>query len=346
MSLTVTAHYSRNIIKYGGVFLVALVVGWSALTAGIAAWKAAHPPYIPPQTKYGRLPKIVFPDKSFEKKTFKFELANDKYPTYKDQAKVYVVYRPVSSFLALEQDTKTARVLGFMTTPTEIKSNIYEFKNDTLNQTLTMNVLDGSFKMEYPYLNDQMLMNPPKVPSKDEAINTAAAYLQNASKYSEDLKLGEKKVGYWKISYDGLKSAPSQSDANVARVDFFRKNLEDDFEIVTSEPGRASVSVLISGAQVDGKKVIEVNYKYINIDRQSLSTYPIKTSEQAVADLKMGAYWPAADTTTSNVTIRRMYLAYFEPISLTNYMQPVYVFEGDNNFIAYVAAVTDEWVTD
>ncbi len=346
MSLTVTAYYSRKIARYGGFVLVAIIVGWSALTAGVAAWKAAHPPYIPPQTKYGRLPKVVFPDKSFEKKSFTFELANDSLPKFSDQARVYIVYRPVSTFLALEEDTKTARALGFMSTPTEIKTNVYEYKNDALNQTLTMNVLDGSFKMEYPYLNDQLLMNPPKVPSKDEATTTASSYLQNGGKFADDLKEGEKKVSYWKISFDGLKSAPSQSDANVARVDFFRQKLEDDSEIVTSEPGRASVSVLVSGATVEGKKIIEVNYKYINIDRQSYSTYPIKTAEEAVNDLKMGAYWPASDTTTSNVSIKKMYLAYFEPISLTNYMQPVYVFVGDNNFIAYVPAVTDEWISE
>ena len=44
------------------------------------------------------------------------------------------------------------------------------------------------------------------------------------------------------------------------------------------------------------------------------------------------------------IIIRKIYLAYFEPATLTNYLQPVFVFEGDDNFVAYVSAVTDKYV--
>ena len=345
MSLTTTAYYARNIIRYGGVGLVGFIILWTGGVAAIAAYKAAHPPYIPPENRFGKLPAIVYPEKSYEKKNFNFELPNDDFPKYKDQAKVYVVYRPVSTFLALEEETKRAKNLGFVNTPVEIKPNIYEFKNDSLNQTLTVNVLNGSYKMEYPYLNDQLLLNPEKVPSKEEAIQHALTYLQTGGQIDTDLTEGNKKVSFWKINYDGLKSVPSQSEANAVRVDFFRKNLEDDYQIKTAEPSKASVSVLVSGSGTENKRIIEVNYNYINIDRESYSTYLIKSAEQAADELKAGKYWPAVDTSTSSVSIKNVYLAYFEPISLTNYMLPVYVFEGDNNFVAYVTAVTDEWIS-
>jgi len=44
--------------------------------------------------------------------------------------------------------------------------------------------------------------------------------------------------------------------------------------------------------------------------------------------------------TAGQVTIRNIYLAYFEPVTLTNYLQPIFVFEGDNNFVAYVPAIS------
>ncbi len=71
---------------------------------------------------------------------------------------------------------------------------------------------------------------------------------------------------------------------------------------------------------------------------------PWPADEEAWNDLKMGNYWPASDVETNKVTIRNMYLAYFEPISLTNYLQPIYVFEGDGKFAAYVPAVTDNFI--
>jgi hypothetical protein len=316
---------------------------WSVTTATVTAYKATHPTYIAPTIKYGILPKMVFPEKQFEKKAFTKELPNDVFPTFNDQAKVYVVYRSNRSFLALEEDTKTAKDLGFVEAPVEVQSNIYEFKNQD-NQTLTMNVTDGSFKLSYPYQTDQLLLNPDSVPNKNDATETASSFLRSANKLSDDLQNGDKVVTYWKISADGLKSVEAQSEANAVRIDFFRKNVDTDYKIVTAEPERASVSVLVSGSSVASKKIIEVTYKYAPVDRESFSTYPIKTVDQAWSELTNGNYWPASDVSGNNVVIKKVSLAYFEPVTLTNYMQPVYVFEGDGNFVAYVPAVVDSYV--
>lgn len=342
-SLTYIAYTSRRLIKFGGIGLVFFAILWSVSMAAITAYKAAYPTYTAPTIKYGVLPKMIFPDKKFEKKAFTKELPNDAFPKFSDQSKVYVVYRSDRSFLALEEDTKTAKSLGFVDAPVEVQSNIYEFKNKD-NQTLTMNVTDGSFKLAYPYQNDQLLLNPDKVPNKAEAIEAASSFLRSANKLSEDLQNGEMVVTFWKISFDGLKAVQAQSEANAVRVDFFRKNVDIDYKIVTAEPERASVSVLVSGSSVASKKIIEVTYKYAPVDRESFSTYPIKTVDQAWSELIAGNYWPASDVSGQAVVIRGVSLAYFEPVTLTNYMQPVYVFEGDGKFVAYIPAVVDKYV--
>lgn len=346
MSLTETAYMSRNLIKYGGIGLVVVVVAWSGLVAGVKAYRAAHPPYYPPTTRYGILPKTVFPERRVEKKEFVLELPNDSLPKFLDQAKVYVVYRPLNTFLALEEESKTANNFGFIGKPIEIEQNkgIYEFRNDQLNQKLVINVLDGSFKINYPYMADQTLLATGMVPDKNKAIETAKNYLDQGGKLTTDLDGGEKKVSFWKIEGSNLVPVNSQAEANIVRVDFFRQAVDEGVEIVSSEFGKASVSALVSGSSLAGKKIVEVSYKHTNVDRESFSTYPIKTAEEAWEDLKMGNYWPAVDNNAFKVAIRKMYLAYFEPVTLTNYMQPIFVFEGDNNFVAYVPAITDEWV--
>lgn len=345
MSLTQTAYLSRNLIKYGGSGLVIFVILWTGLVAGIKAYRAAHPPYSPPTTRYGVLPKIVFPEKKVEKKEFVSELANDSLPTFADQARVYVVYRPLNTFLALEQETKTAQNFQFIGKPIEKDQNngIYEFRNDQLNQSMVINVLNGSFRINYPYLSDQTLLATGLVPNKEKAIETAKAYLDQGGKLSSDLAEGEKKVSFWKIEGSNLSSVNAQAEANIVRVDFFRKVLENDTRILSSDYGKSSVSLLLTGSTVTSKKIVEVTYKYTNIDRESFETYPIKTADEAWNDLKSGNYWPAVETNSFKVAIRKMYLAYFEPVTLTNYMQPIFVFEGDNNFVAYVPAISDKW---
>jgi hypothetical protein len=343
MSLTTTAAVSRKLIKYGGGMILFVGFGVVILLGAIRAYRAAHPPYLPPTTRYGRLPKIVFPEKKFETKNFTLQLPNEVFPKFADQAKVYIIYQPIKDFLALEYYSKIASGLGFKDKGAEVGVGIYEFK-DSNNRTLTINVLNGNFRLSYPYQNDQMLLDPEKVPSKEEAINMAKAFLTSGDRFGKDLEEGEKKVSYWKIEYDGLKSVPAQSEANVARVDFYRKNIEGETKMVTAETNRAAVSVLVSGATVAGKQIIEVDYKYANVDRESFETYPIKTIEKAWEEMKAGKYWPAFDAVKAEVIIRKVSLGYFEPVIATNFLQPVFVFEGDGGFTAYVPAITDEWI--
>ncbi len=345
MSLTQTAYTSRRLIKYGGIGIISFMIIWAIGTAAYKAYTLAHPPYLAPTVRYGLLQKIAFPAKNVEAKEFTFELPGDTVPTFSDQVKVYIIYRPNRAFLALEEDKKTAKNFGFANEPVEIKTGIYEFKDNNTNKTLIVNVLDGNFNMTYPYSSDQLLLVPEDMPNKAEAIQIASTFLNKGNKLINDLREGITEVSFWKFDKDGLKSVLAQSEANAAKVDFFRKDL-DGMKLVSTNFGQASVSVLVSGSKTEAKRIIEVNFKDINIDRESYSTYPIKTSEEAINSLKTGNYWTAKDVENKNVVIRKMYLAYFEPTTLTNYLQPIFVFEGDNNFVAYVPAISSDYISN
>ncbi|HQI12994.1 hypothetical protein KBB92_00980 [Candidatus Shapirobacteria bacterium] len=346
-SLTEVAHVSRKIIKYGGIGLIAFLILWSGGVAIISAYRAAHPPYVAPTVRFGVLKKITFPEKQFEVKNFTAELPDDKFPSFKDQANIYVIYRSQSPLGAMNEAKKTAVAMGFKGEARESATGVYQFSDPETNRTLEMNVLQSSFKMSYPYLTDQMLQNPENMPSINEAITQAKSYLDRIGKLPEELATGEQKTSLWKISFNGLQEVEGLSEADIVRVDFFRKNMVEGVEMVSSDPKKAPVSVLVSGSSVNDKRIVEVNYKHLEIDTSpaSLSTYPIKTVEEAFDDLKKGNYWPASDSQTKDVVIRKIYLAYFEPVDLNNYLQPVYVFESDkqSNFVGYVRAVTDNY---
>jgi len=343
-TLTHTAYVSRKIIKFGGVGVLGFVGIYWILGLMWNAYVAAHPPYVAPTVRFGILPKIIFSQKDINKdKTFSLELANDKFPNFKDQAKIYVIYRSKSVIGALEEAKKTAGLMGFKSQPLEVSTGIYEFDDILSDRKLTMNVLADSFKLSYGYLSDQTLLNPDSMPNKEEAISLAKAFLSGAGKLYKDLDEGTSTVTYWKIGFGALSEVKGLTDANIIRVDFFRKQLDDNQSIVSDSLDKSSVSVLVSGSSVAAKKIVEVNYKYVNIDDSAPSTYPIKTPQVAFADMKSGYYWPAKDVTANAVTIRKVSLAYFEPITPVQFLQPVYVFEGDDGFVGYVPAVTEKY---
>jgi len=336
-SLTKTAYVARNVIKFGSIGVIGLALIWSGIVAAIRAYRIAKP--TPPDIKFGPMPVIVFPQKTFETKNFTLELPKDSFPKFPTQAKVYVIYRPISILTALETDTQTANRLGFHSKPVEVKTGVYQFTKADLDQTLTMNVLDGSFLLTYPYKNDQILINSKDLPDDKQAISLSKNFLDSANKFPDDLEEGNQTITYWRISSQAIKRVSSFSEANATKVEFNRQNLDDKYPVVSSNPDAPPISILISASSVEAKRIIDVSYKYTPIDRQSFSTYPLRSVDQAWDDLKTGQYWPSRDSQNSSITIRNVYLAYYEPTNLTNFLQPIYVFEGDSNFVAYVSAI-------
>lgn len=345
MSLTYTAYTSRNLIKYGGSGLIVFILLWSIGAAAFKAYKTAHPAYVAPTVRYGVLPKNVFPTKEFIKKNFNYEFANDVVPTFSDQSKVYVIYRSKTEILALEEAKEVAKSFGFTEEPSQVSEGIYEFKDSKNNKALTMNVLEGNFSLRYSYSSDSSVLEGKDMPSKEKAIEDAEAFLESGNKYSSDLKAGNKEVTYWKIADGTMTSVSALSEANAIRVNFYREKIDSKYEIVSSQNGEATVSILVSGSEDSNKKIIEADFKYATIDRESYSTYPIKTAKEAIDDLTAGDYWPSSDVSSTDVVIKSMTLAYYEPVTLTQYLQPIYVFKGDNNFVAYVTAVTDKYIS-
>lgn len=343
MSLTFVADTSRKIIKFGGVGVLGLALVWTLVSTGLKIYRAANPPKVAPTVRYGKLPALVFPSKEVANKSFSKELAGDEFPKLTDQMKVYVIYRPDTAFLALEEDKKSARSMGFTTEPREISTGVYEFVNNNLNQRLVMNVLEGHFNFKYPYENDQMVLMPEKNIDKNIAIDRAKSFLNSSGQLDDDIEDGQTQASFWKYENGSLKAVTTSSEANLVKVDFYRKYLDDNYPLLGKNPDEASITAWVSGASVSAKQVVEVSYKNVRIDRESFSTYPIKSAQQAWQDLNQGNYWPAKDAGQQQVPIRNMYLAYFEPINLTNFLQPIFVFEGPN-FTAYVPAISNEYI--
>ena len=70
----------------------------------------------------------------------------------------------------------------------------------------------------------------------------------------------------------------------------------------------------------------------------------ILLSRKAFEELKAGkAYIASISGESQNIVIRRIYLAYYDPGEATDFYQPIIVFEGDNNFVAYLPAVSADY---
>lgn len=345
-TLTETSYVTKNIIKYGSIIAVALFVLKMSAQFAINTWRQLHPPPSPsPTVSFGKINGISFPEQEkIGGIQYKLETANGILPQFEDRAKVYFMPYQLPNLMALEQAKEKASYMGFKNEPEVITEKKYQWSLERLSGlVLTMNIYDGSFTLAYDWPLDSTILLEKNLPGREQAKAEALNFMQKIDLLEKDLSSGRIEVNYLKVSGRNLISAPSPSEAQFCQVNMFRQNI-DDLPVLTYHPQKGIVSMIISGSKNIDKKFVKVEYNYFPVKYDSFATYPIITSSQAWQKLQQGdafiANWKGSG---NQVTIRKVYLAYFDSLEPQKYLQPIVVFEGDDGFLAYVEAITPQW---
>jgi hypothetical protein len=86
-----------------------------------------------------------------------------------------------------------------------------------------------------------------------------------------------------------------------------------------------------------------LEYTLWPVSQENSATYPLKSGEEAFEELKNGGGAIILGGNQVEAAIRKVYLAYLDTKEYQDFLQPIFVFEGDGGFVAYVAAVQDSW---
>lgn len=344
-SLTQIAINIRKVIRYGIFFLIFLIVGRIFLGIGLGIYRTIFPPAPPPPTvTFGKLPKLPFPQKTaLANLTYTLETAEGGLPKLATQAKVFFMPKLSPNLLSLDLAKEKAGSLGFTTDPQKVSETVYRFSNKSSPSTLEFNIVTGIFSISYDLGADSSPLQR-RPPVAEIAASQIRSYLSSASSLPEDLT-GPTNYGYLKLSEGKFVSALSLSEANLVKVNLFRKSY-DDLDSLTPDPNEANVWFVVSGAMEKEKQIVAGQYHYFSVDEGKYSTYPIKTVQAAWDELGAGKAYlatPGINKDGDKITIRKIYLAYYDAGEPTDFYQPIFVFEGDRGFISYLPAVTSDY---
>lgn len=323
------------------------MVGKIFLDLGVSIYLKVFPPGPPPPTvKFGKLTKVPFPESSLDLK-LNYVLETPEGGLPKDiptQSKVFFMPKINPNLLALDVAKQKAKALDYTLEPEQLSDTIYKFKNDQFPVTMEMNIVTGVFSISYDLSADRSPLDI-KPPIAETAASDFRDVLSGANILPDDLT-GPVTHSFYKLSDGRLITALSLSESDVIKINLFRKNY-DDLPSLTANPNEANVWAIISGATTREQQIVAAEYHYFPVDESQFSTYPIITPEEAFGKLQSGAAFvadPGLNKEGATLKIRRIYLAYFDPDSQTDFYQPIYVFEGDNGFVAYVTAVAPDYI--
>lgn len=323
MTLTAVATLTRRLILVFGILLVFGLI----LLFAYRIWYARYLASLPKaedlaDTKFGVLPFPHFPSADVSSSNFSYFLATPtgKLPEIAKTIKVYFIPKAFASLLASEKADVLARAFNITVPPqplSEIKS-LYKTQDRKLNIELDT----GNFIYQR------------------EASSTASPSATRAS----DLEIIQNFKDFL-ASLGVLKDEIKQGSAKIKGSQIFIWPPEiDQKPIVTGEFNEGLIKAKFVGNAKELDNYLLIDYIFWPVDTSTFATYPTKYPSQAFDDLKNGKGTVVVKPQSPQVSITSVYLAYFEDVIYTPYLQPVFVFEGPS-FVALVPAIDEKSLT-
>lgn len=317
---------------------------------GIQYYRAqnqAPPP--PPDVRFGKLPKPVFPKDAKNSRGLTFTLLNieGKPPETTASGKVYYLPKKFPTFESGERAKNLAKKLGFMAEP-EIQTTYYHYTDDTDRlHTLSIDSVYLNFQLKYDYVSNPQIFSGQTITSRDDTINQVKNFAQNQNLVDDTLLTGKITTDLLKYDLPSQKliEAQSLSETQAIRVNFFRNDM-DELKLVTPEFRKSYNYVIFAPATNRNlRNILTMSYIFWPIANNEFATYPLISATAAFQTLGEGrATVIEPGNNEENIVIRNIYLSYYDNSEPQLYMQPIFVFEGDNNFVAYYPAISPDWL--
>ncbi|MBI3443421.1 hypothetical protein HY008_02025 [Candidatus Woesebacteria bacterium] len=354
-SLTTIAITIRKTIRYGLYLVILVTVVRLLYGIGIGFYRKIRPaPPPPPTLAFGKLPKLPFPEQGvlppgaqeLPALEYKVETATGNLPKFDPQVKIYFMPTQSPNLFSANKAKETATRLGFTGGPVELTQTLFRFKHSSSPSSMELNIVTGVFSISFDIASDRSIttFRPPAPPA---AINQVKAFLSFAGVFPPDFTEAPATHDFLILEGQKLVPAVSLSEAQIIKVNLYRKEY-DKLPSVTTVPDQANVWFLVSGSGDRGRSVFAGEFHYFPVDEEKNATYPLKTSQQALDELIQGGGFIArlGENQDGKITVRKIYLGYYDSGIQMDFYQPVVVFEGDRDFVAYVPAVTHDHYED
>lgn len=341
MSLTELSYYFRKFLPYFILFCLIFLIFFYSIKLTLIYLESNKTTTVYTNQIFGKVSLLEIP-KSSSSAGLKFTLDTiEGAPvTATDTARVYFLPQYVPRFGYSEKIYLIAKSFGF---DTEIVKHQLVDKTATFvdaDKTLTIDISNFNFKFDRKVDNNLFSSPQITIPTKTVIENKAIDFLKKIGRYPDELGKGTTNVIYLKLNSinQNFVNVEKSSQAQLVEVDFYRPDI-DGYPIVTPKYFN-SQNYVIMLFQGNDFQIIKSQIAFFEKSEEQVGTYWLKTGAEAWSELNSGKGFVVAGTQgQKDVVIKSMKLGYFDPDIYQNYLQPVYVFLGEGDFVGYVPAV-------
>ncbi|PIS15823.1 hypothetical protein COT62_01580 [Candidatus Roizmanbacteria bacterium CG09_land_8_20_14_0_10_41_9] len=348
MTLTELSYNVRKSFPFVIIFfLVFMILFYSVklllLYSGLN--QPAQPVYT--DTKFGKIKTpVISGSKTSSTTNYILDTIEGQPTTATLSANIYLVPPITTQLNYREKVYLIAKMVGFNTETSKytLSNRTAVFSDD--KQRVNIDVANFNFDYEYSYAKDPLLFTNTQIPSNKDIEEKARDFLKSVGRYPDELSTGKVNIVYhnYNATANTLFVTKNPAQANVVEVDFYRPDI-DGFPVVSPEYFTSQNYVIMVFKQ-STFKVIKAQVSFFEKSDDQVGVYPLRNGDAAFADLKAGNGYVISGENKPTVTIKKMFLGYHDLDSYQNYLEPVYIFLGENDFVAYVPAVEKDWLEE
>jgi hypothetical protein len=190
-----------------------------------------------------------------------------------------------------------------------------------------------------------LLTSSGRLPEEFEAVERVKNFVKSSSLLGSDLATASGQVTFLKSIGGELKTAFSLSEADFLQVDLNRNPIDKLYKVYTSDGQKGIISAKLTSAFSANNSIVEMSYYYRQVDYLNFETYPLRTAKSAWNLVQAGDAYVINGKGLKEAVVREVELAYYDSFEEQTYLQPIYVFKGDNDFMAFVPAVSANYLS-
>jgi hypothetical protein len=347
-TLTNVTYIGRQVVKYGSVALVVMIVGRMSWGMFITYWRATHrPPPPPPTVGFGLLPRLRFPEKAALDKpdTVRLEIASGILPAFGDRAGVYFMPKQSLGLFTDQRAKEIAANHDFVFEPEILSTRLYRWSKSTpLETTFQLDIQSLQLKLTTNYLSRPDLVGSGTVPDNFTAIETVKSFMSKIDLLPSDMATSSGRATYQVLAGTELVEALSYSDAEFVQVDLNRTPIAGLYEMYTPNGFQGVVSAIVTGSFSGANNIVQLISNYHPVDSSEIHTYPLRPTSEAWQVLQSGEGYIATKGDNDTAVVREVVMGYYDDFEEQDYLQPIYVFIGDDGFLGYVSALDQRFV--